>query len=306
VSIANVHAAWRAAEAQLGADIGLITARELHVGDIDPQGYVINAAGTLGEALNLTCRYHRLVYGNVVVHAEHDADQAALRFALLDDSDVPHSLIEFAVAALYRMARFVFGPFPLTEVRFRHVSAATPQAFLHTFDCPVRQGADATVIVLPANALSLPNAAADHAVSNILADRLHRELSMLTFDGGLGARVYALLVQELPLRGTAAVDVARELNMSERTLRRRLADEGTSHRLLLEDARREVAIRLLGEQRLSIDEVAYHLGYAQPSSFQRAFKRWTGMPPATFRVRCGRASTLPPRAPQSKTTVLLP
>jgi AraC-like DNA-binding protein len=73
-----------------------------------------------------------------------------------------------------------------------------------------------------------------------------------------------------------------------------LADEGTSHRVLLEEARREVAVRLLGEQRLSIDEVAYHLGYAQPSSFQRAFKRWTGMPPATFRARCGRASTIPP------------
>ena len=57
-----------------------------------------------------------------------------------------------------------------------------------------------------------------------------------------------------------AIDVARELSMSERTLRRRLADEGTSHRRLLAEARREVSIRLLGEQRLSIDEVAQAAG----------------------------------------------
>ncbi|MCA9578046.1 MAG: AraC family transcriptional regulator ligand-binding domain-containing protein [Polyangiales bacterium] len=306
VPVKSVHAAWRDAEARVGPDVGLIAARELHVGDIDPQGYVINAASRLGDAIDLTCRYHRLVYGNVTVSAALAPEQATLRFALVDPDGVPASLVEFAVAALYRMARFIFGDFPLTAVHFAHSSLTAAEAFQQTFRCPVRVAAESTAIVLPAGTLDLRHGAGDNGIGTILTEHLRRELGKLEARGALGPRVYALLVEELPLRGTSAVEVARELNMSERTLRRKLADEGTSHRLLLEEARREVAIRLLGEQRLAIDEVAYHLGYAQPSSFQRAFKRWTGMPPATFRTRCGRASTMPPRAPQSKTTVLLP
>ena len=296
VPIAWVHAAWRQAEDLAGLDIGLITARELHVGDIDPQGYVVNAAQTLRDAIDLASRYHRIFYDNVAVYTDAAQDYTTVRFVLLDETDVPRSLVEFAVAALCRIARFVFGAFPIAEVRFQHTRGASHEALAQTFGCPVHLGASATTVVIPSDALALRNGAGDHGVGRILADHLQRELGILEADGALAGRVYALLVRELPLRGTAAIDVARELNVSERTLRRRLAEERTSHRLLLEEARREVAIRLLGEQRLSIDEVAYHLGYAQPSSFQRAFKRWTGMPPATFRVRCGRASTMPPRA----------
>ncbi|MCA9535054.1 MAG: AraC family transcriptional regulator ligand-binding domain-containing protein [Myxococcales bacterium] len=296
VPVASVHAAWREAEHLAGPDIGLLTARELHVGDMDPQGYVINAAQTLRDAIDLASRYHRIFYDNVTVITDVAQDTTTVRFVLLDETEVPNSLVEFAVAALCRMARFVFGAFPISEVRFRHRCGASLEALRQTFGCPVHLGADGTSVVLPSSALALRNSSGDLDVGHILAEHLQRELGMLETEGALAGRVYALLVRELPLRGTAAIDVARELNISERTLRRRLAEEGTSHRQLLEEARREVAIRLLGEQRLSIDEVAYHLGYAQPSSFQRAFKRWTGMPPATFRVRCGRASTMPPRA----------
>lgn len=297
VPVPRVHAAWQRAEALAGPQVGLLTARELHVGDIDPQGYVLNAAGTLRDAVELAGRYHRLFYENVAVTTEIGADAAVLRFSLVEGAAVPNCLVEFAVAALCRMARFVFGSFPITEVRFQHISRAPRTVFDSTFGCPVHQGAGETAIVLPVGVLELRNAVADHGVGSILAEHLQRELGILQAQGAVAGLVYDLLVKELPLRGTGAIDVARELGMSERTLRRRLADEGTSHRRLLEEARREVAIRLLGEQRLSIDEVAYHLGYAQPSSFQRAFKRWTGMPPATFRVRCGRASTMPPRRP---------
>lgn len=297
VPVPRVHAAWQRAEALAGPEVGLLTARELHIGDIDPQGYVLNAAGTLREAVELAGRYHRLFYEDVAVTTEISGETAALRFELAEGPEVPNVLVEFAVAALCRMARFVFGTFPITEVRFRHVSRAAREAFDGTFGCPVHQGASQTCIVLPVSVLDLRNTTADHGIGTILAEHLQRELGLLQAEGVLAGQVYGLLVRELPLRGTGAIDVARELSMSERTLRRRLADEGTSHRRLLEEARREVAIRLLGEQRLSIDEVAYHLGYAQPSSFQRAFKRWTGMPPATFRVRCGRASTMPPRRP---------
>ena len=90
VPVPRVHAAWQRAEALAGPQVGLLTARELHVGDIDPQGYVLNAAGTLRDAVELAGRYHRLFYENVEVTTEIGEDAAGVRFNPSADRDVPN------------------------------------------------------------------------------------------------------------------------------------------------------------------------------------------------------------------------
>ena len=71
--------------------------------------------------------------------------------------------------------------------------------------------------------------------------------------------------------------------MSPRTLHRRLEDEGTSFRQVLGEVRRELAARHLSERQLAISEIAFLLGFSEPSAFHRAFKRWTGHAPLTYR-----------------------
>jgi AraC-like DNA-binding protein len=78
--------------------------------------------------------------------------------------------------------------------------------------------------------------------------------------------------------------MARLLKMSVRTLHRRLSDEGTSHKQLLEQLRRELAATYLRERAIAISEAAYLLGFSEPSAFHRAFRRWTGQTPAEFRA----------------------
>lgn len=79
------------------------------------------------------------------------------------------------------------------------------------------------------------------------------------------------------------VDMARRLNVSERTLQRRLKDEGVSYRELVDEVRRDLAIELLRAPEHTIHQIAAKLGYNHPASFSRAFKRWTGQPPGKFR-----------------------
>jgi len=95
---------------------------------------------------------------------------------------------------------------------------------------------------------------------------------------GLARAVRIHLTQQLG-SGAPMCGVARELGLSERTLRRRLADEGTTFRRLLDEVRESLAVELLATGRLSVEEVALRLGYAEGSPFIVAFRRWTGVTP---------------------------
>jgi AraC-like DNA-binding protein len=100
---------------------------------------------------------------------------------------------------------------------------------------------------------------------------------------------YAERVRELLLENGAQtrIDmnaVARSLGLSARSLRRRLCDEGISYNSIAEGALATLAKQLLADQARSIQETAYTMGFSDPSAFYRAFKRWTGTTPKTFRL----------------------
>ncbi len=100
---------------------------------------------------------------------------------------------------------------------------------------------------------------------------------------------YADRVRELLLENGAQtrIDmnaVARSLGLSARSLRRRLCDEGISYNTIAEGALATLAKQLLADQARSIQETAYTMGFSDPSAFYRAFKRWTGTTPKTFRL----------------------
>ena len=78
-------------------------------------------------------------------------------------------------------------------------------------------------------------------------------------------------------------DVAREMGMSERTLQRRITEQGTSYRGLLDEARRELGRQLLSDGQSGIDEISFLLGFQDTSSFYRAFRAWEGLTPAAWR-----------------------
>ena len=114
------------------------------------------------------------------------------------------------------------------------------------------------------------------AHAELLLERLPRDPSMR---GQVRRLVLGVIAQGEPEMAT----VARTLGTSERSLQRRLQEEGTSFREVVDEARRELALGYLGDRRLAVSEVAYLLGYAEAGAFVRAFKRWTGRTPGEMR-----------------------
>jgi len=138
-------------------------------------------------------------------------------------------------------------------------------------------------IRFPASHLTLGPGTANPITAKMVEDQCRRELEELGFAGDFVEQVRALLMSGVASFNLEAA--ARALHLSARTLRRRLSEHGTTFQDLVGVIRRAESTRLLRTTSLSLDQLAARLGYSDASNFARAFQKWTGMTPGTFRSR---------------------
>lgn len=142
-------------------------------------------------------------------------------------------------------------------------------------------------LVFPSSILDLPLLSADPVATELAREQCERELSHISREAQQDPIVSrARKLMNSTDRGFLAAEaVALELKVSPRTLKRRLAEQGTSYSELLDKLRQERAALLLDDPELSVQEVADLVGYSDTANFTRAFKRWTGLTPQAFRQR---------------------
>ncbi|MGQ0507607.1 MAG: AraC family transcriptional regulator [Myxococcaceae bacterium] len=248
-------------------------------------GFAAMTAGTVRQALDLVSRFlpTRTTALGMRVHEEPKSKLAALvleenvPFGVMQDALVFFLLIGVAHLA---SALTEHEPTGVLDVAFEE--PAYFARFKDAVKIPVRFGQPQHQLVFDAAVLDLPLRMADAAALRLATEQCERELAALGFIGKVASRVQAAL--ERPAGGFHALDeVAKALHLSERTLKRKLAAEGTSYTALLEEERRQRAMLLLRSDSLSMDEVAERLGYADAAAFTHAFTRWTGKPPRAFR-----------------------
>jgi len=193
---------------------------------------------------------------------------------------VPQQRYDFVWCVLLRTLRCASGNDHATPVvvEYAFPQPANAHVYAETFGCPVRfnmphnvmEFADADLVM----ALPPHPPLRDGEGAQVMASLAHAEPP--TFS----AKVQNLLAALLPKGPPHRDDVAALLMMSERTLQRRLAEEGTSFTTLVDDTRRELARQSLGGGELSLKMLSFQLGFSEPSAFYRACKRWFGMAPS--------------------------
>jgi AraC-like DNA-binding protein len=151
------------------------------------------------------------------------------------------------------------------------------------FGCPIRFGAAADVMVLKSADLHAPFPGHNPEMLDLLTPALSSALEEIQVQDSTGERVKILLKRNLASGRPELSQVARDMGLSERTLQRRITEEGTTFRELLSDARRDLGRQLLCSRDMSINEVAYLLGYQDTNAFHRAFREWEGVSPARWR-----------------------
>lgn len=249
-------------------------------------GFIIVNSRTLRDAIRAFRKYSTLVMEEAEWTFVEQDDEATFGFLHPHVSGAvarceAEMLVSFMIA---RIGLHFLGPTSrLREVRFVHEAPAWTEAY-EAFGCRVVFGAARNEIVFDAKYLDVAQLHCDTAFCQLLCDRADRLLGERRSDDRLRDRVKDVLKYQLPLGQVQADDVAKALRITPRTLRRKLGLLGCNLRELFDEARKELACDAMRRPEQPIKDLAYDLGFAEPSAFHRAFKRWTGTTPQQFRA----------------------
>jgi len=272
--------------------LGFNLAKETNTKELGIIYYVIASSPTALDAIKNLVRYHHLVNSTTTLVLEIGRQvDVEVRFRPGLESFERH-IAEWGpttfVAALRDLTGTQIVPRSLT---FIHRRTSGIDKFRSFFGCPVRFGASRQCIAFSTNSLLAPIRTADDYLLNVLKAFCEEAIGRRkTASTPTRAKVEAALTQHLP-NGRATVDaVAKALRTSSRSLARRLAEEGTSYIAVLDELRRDLAMRYLEDATLELSHIAWLLGYSEVTSFNHAFQRWTARSPRAVRAKLGQQS----------------
>jgi AraC-like DNA-binding protein len=219
---------------------------------------------------------------------EHDRHTFAVTESYPEDGLGLRYAVDYRLAALISVSRKITGAEIVpVEVAFVYEQSGNTLEHQHFFRCPLRFGQPVSKVAFRDQDLRLPTRHGDETLAQYLTNRAEEVLRSLARGSSTKERVRAEIWNILSEGKPTLERVASELQVPTRTLQRWLAEEGTSLQQEVETIRRAMATAMFRDPATSTDEVAYLLGYAEPSTLFRSFRRWTGMTPQEYRKQAG-------------------
>jgi AraC-like DNA-binding protein len=265
--------------------LGLKLGRSMRFGEGGPFDYAVRSAPTVRASVDVAARYTKLLADSFVIRFEAWRSQALI---CLDEPSWTHAAADFAMAAFYEVHLSDEVPAAARlECWFPHAAPRDESEYERSFgSATLRFNAPCFGFAFNRAYENAPLPGADSVLHAVHCERVDGLLGDLSATRPLTTRVRRLIEHEIRYTRIATVPrIARTLRMSGRTLSRRLEREGTSFVAELDDARRKLALAYIDDGELALKEVAFRLGFSHAESFHRAFKRWTGETPLSYRKR---------------------
>ena len=251
--------------------------------------WVISTSHTLGDGFARALRYQRLLHDEAQSELRVSGSEASYRHQIGPPPfRAPAAAIEFGFVSFLQLARRMTGATVVPQrMRLRHAAPRDTTRHREWFGSQLEFSASDDELVLDRADLDRHVLGADPTLSRIVEAHAAAALARLPERSELRARVRAH-IHELLRDGAPSVDaVCERLKLPRRTLQRHLAAAGTSFAEELDGSRHELSLRYLADPRISLQETAFLLGFSDVSAFHRAFQRWTGQTPASFRGKLG-------------------
>ncbi|HSR99377.1 MAG TPA: AraC family transcriptional regulator [Kofleriaceae bacterium] len=285
---------WDRAAARVGdPDLGLHVAESIDPSSFGLLSYLGTASATWGDGLHRLLRYFRLLSeGSRYALTVHDGVAT-----LTASQDTPFSApvrqrVEFTISVLFCYARhLITGDWQVLDVFFEHAAPLDLAEHRRVYGRVPRFATWHSGFSFDGELLARPLRTGNPTLAELLERLAAHMLADLPPVATIAGTLRELCLRDGFEHELTLETAAHRLHLSPRTLQRRLRDEGTSHQEVVDDSRRQLASRMLVQSGLGIAEVAFALGFSEPSGLHRAFKRWTGMTPAEYR-RAARSACL--------------
>lgn len=264
----------------------------LHAGQVvDPDrmglvGHVFFNCDTLGEAVTQYVRLHRLINESVILSFEQTGEQAILTW----QADTPghycrQDMDRTLAAALCRTRHFIHPSIVAEWAEIAHRKPGYADEYQRLLGGPVFFGCSATRLAFSSHHLSHPIPHRNPYVYSAVLKQVNAVLARLQSRRTFGRKIRRLISRQMSTDRIDADTLAKQCHMSRQTLYRRLKKEGLGFHELVEEVRKDKAMRYVASDHYALGEIAFLLGFSELSAFSRAFKRWTGMAPAQYRAR---------------------
>ncbi len=265
--------------------LGLLVGERLLASTHGILGYAAMNSGSLRQAIDLFQRYIALRLSLVAITTSEDRPAGVLRVSFVTTrplGDAERPVLEAVMLATKNVFDVItMGSSAIREVVFPFPKPTYVELARELFRVDVRYGQRRAGFSLSLEVLDEPLKMSDPTAFEEAARICQRDLDKLTGREALSSKVRSILLEKQG--GFSSLKVtAQLLHMTERTLHRRLVDEGTSFKAILEDVRHALALEHLRSGRLTIQEISFALGYSDVANFRRAFKRWESVPPSAY------------------------
>ena len=262
---------------------GLKTAEFWHPTQMGALGYAWMTSDSLRSAFERLTRFIKVVNSVSMIELEETRDGLSLIINHTGNAAVHSFRIDGAMGMLLAMVQLNAGrSFHPQLLTITHLEPVDAGPFYSLFQCPIQFGTESNRFTISAADADAPRSCSNTQLALLHDQILVKYLADLEKENVV-ERTKASIIDNLPSGNISDAIVAQSLQMSERTLQRRLREFGTTFKSILNEVRVDLANSYIRDSRLTLTEISYMLGFAEISTFSRAFKRWTGQPPSAFR-----------------------
>jgi AraC-like DNA-binding protein len=282
LSAEQIGAIWWSVATVLDDELMGLGGRPMRLGSLELMCHCLLHTKTLDEALRRALRFLAVVAEDPAPELRVAGNRAEI---VLEEPGPAKSAFAYRTFGIivHGVACWLVGRrLPLLAVDFRCPPPRSPE-YRSFFGAPVHFGRPETRFVLDASLLALAPIRDEHALREFLREAPAKLLAPYHDEAGLTAKVHACLRRQNANAWPSLEELAAEMRAPASTLRHRLAAEGQTYRAIKDEIRRSLAIERLSRTRVNVADIAADLGFAEPSAFHRAFRKWTGKSPAEFR-----------------------
>ena len=269
-----------------GCELPLRAGASMNCDDYGAFGLAWKSAPNLRSSYGRAERYARILTSVSSYEVKDAQDSAYMHLHREGDRRLGLRLSnEATIASIMSISQEVSTKeFHPLAIYFKHEAPKSISAHEAYFGCPVNFGTDKDALLVSKETLQTSNRLGDESISRFFDAHLETELAKLKDDSSLDKRVRIQVSQALSEGIPTISEVAGRLGMSGRTLQRRLSEHGHTFQTLVDESRRQLAEQLLHQTGYSLADVAFLTGFSEQSAFNRAFKRWAGQTPRSFRL----------------------